>query len=167
MAKVTRTDGPGKAALLALIAEAKDKHVKVGFLPSAKYENGMPVAYVAIIHEKGCAAKGIPPRPFFGPTIDRCGKEWRTMAVEMAAMVLKGQLTITQLLERLALVAEGNVAETIAQKTSPPLKPRTIEARKRKRLRGFKVGSFDKPLQESGVLFTSVTSSPVYDGKGE
>ena len=167
MAKVTRKDGPGKMALLRLIREAKDKHIKVGFLPSATYENGVPVAYIAIIHEKGCATKGIPPRPFLGPTIDRCGKGWRSMAVKMAGQVLKGQMTITQMLEQLGLVAAGNVAETIAQKASPPLKEKTVEARKRKRLRGFKVGSFTKPLQESGVLFNSVTSSPVYEGKGE
>lgn len=50
--------------------------LRVGFLETAKYEDGTPVAAVAAINNFGAPGAGIPARPFFTETVDRGASEW-------------------------------------------------------------------------------------------
>ena len=164
--RVVRKDGPGKAQLRALLQGLKTQHVHVGFLETAKYESGTPVAYVAAIHEYGCPEVNIPPRPFFAPTVAARQTEWQALAKQLGKEVLAGNRTSAQLLEALGLVAAGNVAETITAVTSPALAESTIINRLRRRAVGSP-GNIGKPLVDTGILLSSVTAGPVTDGKGE
>ena len=50
MAKAHREPGPGKAKLEKLLRELGPMSARVGFLETAKYDTGTPVAHVAMIH---------------------------------------------------------------------------------------------------------------------
>lgn len=148
-----RRKGPGLARLVAAIKELDGVQGKTGWFETAKYATGVPVAYVATIHEFGAeitfdnGAKAIiPARPFMRPTVAAKGKQWTALLGEGAKSVLTGGATPLQVMEAVALRAAGDVAKTISEITSPPLSPLTI-ARK---------GS-TKPLVDTGQLIQSVT----------
>lgn len=156
--KITRTKGQGAEQLRMLLGGISNKVGKVGFFPSSVYEDGTPVAYVATIQEYGVAQKGIPPRPFMRPTIEKQRMTWRAIADQGARSMLAGKATGDQVLEAIGLKAAGDIRRTISQIQSPALKPETIAAR----LRGYKdkktVGNLTKPLVHTGTLINAVSS---------
>lgn len=99
----------------------------------------------------------IPPRPFMRPTMAREKQAWLQIMGDGAKKVFLGTVSAKQVMEAVALRAAGDIAKTIAQLTSPPLKPSTIAARKRKMSDKKTVGSLTKPLVASGLLIQSVT----------
>lgn len=103
---------------------------RVGWFESSKYPDGTPVAYIGTIQEFGYAAGGIPPRPFFRPTITVQQIVWRGLALQAATGMIKGNRTAFQVFELLGLQAEGDVRKTISQITTPPLSLLTLMARK-------------------------------------
>jgi hypothetical protein len=137
---------------------------KVGFLETAKYDNGTPVAYVAVIHENGVPEKNIPPRPFMGPTADRCRTKWRDGMRLLAKGVAAGGVTLRGAMEVLGADAVEDVVESILAVTSPALSEKTTAARRRKMdaeraedESGLRVVRYeDKPLQETDVMLESV-----------
>lgn len=158
MAKVRRVPGPAADRFKVAMAElAKDKVAKVGWFESAVYENGTPVALVAAVHEFGAPSKNIPPRPFFRPTIAREEGAWRDLARRGAKAILNGTTTAQNALEALGGKAAGDVAKTIASITSPPLKPATINAKRRRRADKKTVGGLSKPLVDTGLMISSLT----------
>lgn len=134
---------------------------KVGFFDTAKYADGTPVAYVASIHEFGAAEQGIPPRPFFRPTIAERSAEWTKQFGQGARAVAKGTFTASQVMDAVGLGAAGDVAKTIAGITTPPLKDATIAARRRRyanpKLGKKTKGNLAKPLVDTAVMVNSVT----------
>jgi hypothetical protein len=103
---------------------------RVGWFESAKYEDGTPVAYVATIQEFGYAAGGIPPRPFFRPTITEQQGAWRTLIGQAVKGMIAGNRTAYQTMELLGLQGAGDVRKTISKITAPPLSLLTLMARK-------------------------------------
>lgn len=119
---------------------------KVGWLESASYADGTPVAYVATIHEFGAPSQGIPARPFMRPTVAEKGQSWVDLLGQGAKASMNGGPTPEAVLEAVTLRAAGDVAKSIRAVSSPPLKPATV-ARK----------GFDKPLVDTGQMLQSVT----------
>lgn len=140
---VKRT-GPGVAKLVAALAELDGVQAKTGWFETAKYDTGVPVAYVATIQEFGSGA--IPARPFMRPTVAAKRQEWLGLLADGARAVLTGGANPVQVMEAVALQAAGDVAKTIQGITSPPLSPLTV-ARK----------GFNKPLVDTGLMMQSVT----------
>lgn len=143
---VTRT-GPGTAKVLETLKGLDGLEGKVGWFESAHYpaENGgVPVAYVATIHEFGTSR--VPARPFMRPAVAEYGQEWMDLIAQGAAASMTGGPSPADVLELVMLQAAGNVAEKIAAVTSPPLSPVTI---KRK--------GHEKPLVDTGQMMQSVT----------
>lgn len=103
---------------------------RVGWFESAKYEDGTPVAYVATIQEFGYAAGGIPPRPFFRPTIAEQQGAWRTLIGQAVKGMINGKRSPYQVMELLGLQGAGDVRKTISLITAPPLSLLTLMARK-------------------------------------
>jgi len=99
----------------------------------------------------------IPPRPFMRPTIDREKNNWLNAMAEGAKDVLAGKVSAGEVMEDVAMRAAADVAKTITQVYSPPLKPATIAARRRKMSNQKIVGSLDKPLVASGIMLATVT----------
>jgi hypothetical protein len=177
MATVTRSNPRGFEVLLGKLKELNGIESRVGWFPSARYEDGTPVALAASVNEFGHGP--IPPRPFFRPTIAAEQQAWAGYAAQGAKAVLNSKLTGFQVMDGLGERAQEDVKETINQITSPPLSPITLELRAMKhmdpnlrvtasvvgqvaakvRQPGYKLasGTPDKPLIDSKLLINSLT----------
>ncbi|MHC5539496.1 hypothetical protein ACYOEI_14860 [Singulisphaera rosea] len=175
--KIERSNPKAFETLTNRLKELAGIETKVGWFPSAVYEDGTSVAMVASVQEFGHGP--IPPRPFFRPTIAEQKSAWAENAAQGARAVLKGSLTAFQVLDALGERAQEDVKETINQITSPPLSPITLEIRAMKhknpylkvtgtlvgqvaakvRQPGYKLasGTPDKPLIDSKTLITTLT----------
>lgn len=166
MGKMTRR-GPGGTSiparaplaqkLVANVGALAGVEGQVGWFESAKYPNGMPVAYVAAIHEFGHAAGGIPPRPFFRPTIAAQTGEWSRQFGRAATAVANGKIEPVPAMTQLAALAAGDVADAISKLTTPALKESTVNARRRKRADKKTTGGLTKPLVDTGIMLTTLT----------
>ena len=145
------------ARLRAAYNTLNGAELRVGWFATNKYEDGTPVAYVAVIHEFGAPKAGIPPRPFMRPTIAREENNWRAFAEEESKAIVQGRSTAKEMLEKLGLNASGEIARTLSEVTTPALKPGTVAAKVRKMADKSTVGASDKPLVETGILLDTVT----------
>lgn len=155
MAKMHHTPGPAVKALQAAIKGLGGAQARVGWFPSAKYENGTPVALVAVVQEFGSPKKGIPPRPFMRTTAEAKRAEWQKDSHVLAKAVVNGQMPPEAVMQGLAQKAEGDVRRTISKVSTPPLSERTIEARARRHSKGK---ASTKPLVGQGILLNTLTS---------
>lgn len=155
MAKVRHTPGPGAKALAVAIKGLQGQQARVGWFPSAKYENGTPVALVAVVQEYGSPSKGIPPRPFMRTTADEKRAEWQRDSHVLAKAVVNGTMAPDAVLQGLAQKAEGDVRRAISKVSTPPLSERTIAARARRHSKGK---ASTKPLVDTGLLLNTLTS---------
>lgn len=142
----------GLKAVEVHLKELDGLNAKVGWFETARYPDGTSVAYVATIQEFGSGK--IPPRPFMRPAIRDHGKEWIDGLANGARAVVKGDATAENVLEAVALVAAGNVAEKIAAVTTPKLADATIANRQRRSASGK---ASTKPLVDTGQMIGSVT----------
>ncbi len=152
-----------------------NKEAKVGWFPAAQYENGTPVAYVALIQEKGAPEAGIPARPFIGPTVDKHQSEWVELLGAGAASVMRGKHTADDVLTMVGAQVVGDIQEQIASNSVQALSPVTLVLRKWRRegrvITGKTVGEAAAayandpsiiggvnadPLQDSGLLIDSI-----------
>jgi len=152
MAKVKRIQRQEYLTALRALDGSK-LQAKVGFFASAHYPDGTPIAYIATIQEFGFPAGGIPSRSFIRSTInEKKGSDWKkTMAGGGKAVVL-GKLAPSDVLEMMALQAEGNIRKKITKITEPPLSERTLAGR---RSRG---NGSTKPLNDTGAMLAHLTS---------
>ena len=164
MAKVTRSNPQAFETLNARIKELQGKQAQAGWFKSAVYPNGTPVAYVAAIQELGSAPQGIPPRPFMRPAISKNKAAWLKIMERGAQAVLKGQMTIGDVMGLVSTRAADDVAKAIVAVTTPPLKRATILARLRKRKDKTLTPTIQKPLVDTGLMLASV-SHVVEDAK--
>jgi hypothetical protein len=168
MATVRRTNPAAFDTLRAHLKELDGITAKAGWFESSKYESGQSVAEIAAIQEFGAhitrfGSKAgdytvvIPPRPFMRPTVARESQNWMNLLASGARAVLKGNTTAIDVMNSVASRAAGDIAKSIAQVFSPPLKPSTIAARRRRLSDKTTIGNLDKPLVDSGIMITSVT----------
>lgn len=129
--------------------------LQVGFLESAKYADGTPVAQVAIVQEFG--TDHIPPRPFMRTTAAEKTNEWVAQFGKGAKAVANGRLTTQQVMDAMGLAIAGDIKKTIAGITSPPLKESTVKARQRRYADKKTRGNLAKPLVDTAVMINSVT----------
>lgn len=170
MTEIKRGNPKGFETLAARLKELDGIETRVGWFPSAKYENGTPVAYVAAIQEFGHGP--IPPRPFFRPTIMAEENNWRQYAAQGARAVLKGAATAHDVMDGLGERAQEDVKETINQITAPPLSPITLELRAMKhknpglKITGTLVGEVARKVRQPGYQLASGTpDKPLIDSK--
>jgi hypothetical protein len=156
--KVKRTPGPGAERLRLLLDTVSDKVGKVGFFETSKYEDGTPVAYVAVIQEFGAPEKGIPPRPFMRTTVEAREGDWQAIARQGAEAMLAGKATGDQVLEAIGMKAAGDIRRTISQISTPALAQSTVDARRRGKADKQTVGALTKPLVDTGTLINAVQS---------
>ncbi len=154
---IRKTNARGWAILESALRALKDIELKVGWFSTNRYENGVSVALVALVHEFGSRVLGIPPRPHMRPTIEREEENWRRFIVQESKKVLAGNQTVEGMFEALGLNASGEIAKTISEIFAPPLKPQTIIAKARKMAKSGLVGALDKPLVETGQMMETVT----------
>lgn len=144
--------------MLKAIKDLDRKQARVGFFENSKYEDGTPVAYVATIQEFGYAGGGIPPRPFFRPTIEEQRNAWRQTLAKGAKAAVNGRLAVQMMLEQFGMMAAGDIKKTIAAVTQPALKQSTLDARQRRKKTP---GVSTKPLVDTGFMLSQVSSDVV------
>lgn len=100
------------------VAKIKRAHtLRVGFLETAKYEDGTPVAAVAAINNFGAPGAGIPARPFFTETVDRGAGEW---GEKFAKIFKQTGGDAETALKFLGVEVEKDLREAIINMKSPP-----------------------------------------------
>lgn len=164
------------ARLSEIAKQVEGKEAQIGWFPNARYEDGTPVAYVALIQEKGAPEVGIPPRPTIEPTFDQESAKWRdTMAAGMRA-VIRGNVSGDEVLEAVGQQAVGDIKQAIVTVSAPPLSPITVLLRRWKKegrkitgatvgeaaraiANGEEPGSDDKPLNATGLMLATLTNT--------
>lgn len=131
------------------ISDVKNMTAKVGFFESAKYEDGTPVASVAVWNEYGSPTKNQPPRPFMRPAMNNQG-QWKTIFLSASKQAWKDG-NFKRPFELVAMTVQGNIKENISNLKSPALSPNTLAIR---RAEG---NNSDKPLMDTQYMLKSVT----------
>lgn len=165
---------------LAKIPEGfKDRESKIGWFPGARYEDGTPVAYVAIIQEKGAPSVSIPARPYIRPTIQSRKAEWAKLLAHGVKAKINGEMSAEQVLNLVGEQGAGDIRKKISEIQEPELSPITVMLRSMRRadanlhVTGKTVGEAaervkagdkpdagtpTKPLVDEGLLLNSCTS---------
>ena len=127
--------------------------VTAGFLETAKYSDGTPVAAVAAQNEFGNPAKNIPSRPFFRNAVKTNEQKWEKAAGQLMLSVIEGKIPKEQALDQLGQLIKGDIQESILDGDFESLKQSTLDARQsRKRTAGVA----NKPLIDTGHMMRSV-----------
>ncbi len=119
--------GPGHR-ILAALATLGEFQARVGWFSSAKYRNGVAVAYIAAIQEFGYAPKNIPPRLGLRDMLKKNEGEYRTLANQLVKAVVNG-MSAKDALIAIGGKAEGDVRKTITRDGIEPLKKSTLQNR--------------------------------------
>lgn len=160
-----------------------DEKLYVGFPESAKYDDDTPVAGIAAVQEFGSTKRGIPPRPFMRPTVEKYESEWVNFIESGVEDAVIGNGNFSDKLEMLGLLVSGQIKKTISEVYDPPLSNITLALRKLRSLEveitGSVVGSVakaikkgetkvgqlgdhsevsTKPLVDTGIMISSVSS---------
>ncbi|MCL6399124.1 hypothetical protein EXT62_19885 [Pectobacterium carotovorum subsp. carotovorum] len=152
-----RSSGGENVARIRRELAALDKmQARVGWMESARYADGKPVAGIAVVQEYGSEKMGIPPRSFMRSTQAEKKGDWdKTMKSGFSA-VMRGTRTSAQLMEAIGGLASGDVRKKITQIFTPPLATSTLKARARRASGKAKIISV-KPLNDSGYMLTTLT----------
>lgn len=160
-----------KVGLTTVVDKVAKTIEALGYLQSRRVMVGVPGekagrregkidnASLAYIHENGAPEVGIPARPFLVPGVRDVQPRivgYLNQAMTAALDGDKGKVERT--LNAVGLVAQNSVRGKITAGLSPPLKPATIAARRR-RFKGRKamVAADVKPLLDTGQLRASIT----------
>lgn len=142
--------------------------VRVGWREDTKYDDGTPVYKIAQIQEYGAripvtdkmrkwfAVQGfplskhtteivIPPRAFIRQTSDNNKKKWVEQFRNNLVKVLDGKMTFEQAMNRLGVVIQGDIKETISTFSEPHNSPMTIAMKGK-----------DTPLRDTEIMLTTV-----------
>lgn len=114
--------------------------VRVGYTLSDTEQGGFPLYMLALIHELGSPAKGIPPRPFIRNAMKNADK-WRALFNKG----LKQELPLEQNLKRVREMMITDLKDSFTKYQYEPNKPATIRAKKS-----------DRPLIDTGTLRSGV-----------
>ena len=136
--------GDKLAAALAKISQGVSQPalLRVGFLESARYPDGKPVAMIAAIQDFGAPSRGIPPRPFFRNMVKAKKGEWPKA---IADLLKANDYDAVKVLGIAGEAIGGQLRQSIIDTNEPPLAPSTI---KRK--------GFAKPLIQTSVMINSI-----------
>lgn len=137
-------------ALNAAAANLQNLQLKAGFMEGATYPDGTPVPMVAAVNEYGDPARNQPPRSFFRNAIAEHEAEWHD---DIGRGIADGR-PVDEVLNAVGEVIVGDIVQSISTLMDPPLSPRTIQARRdRKVLRNMST----KPLVDTKVMIRAVT----------
>ena len=98
-------------SLAVLLEKARSLPVvKVGVPKAAgKYEEGVPIAVVAAVHEFGSLARNIPARPFLNPGLENTVKKLPRLFKAFMPKVLDGAMSVENFAEFIGELAVSEV----------------------------------------------------------
>ena len=122
----------GGARLNRFLRQAKSaksvKSVEVGYFSTAKYPDGTPVAFVAVVNEFGTKNGRIPERPSFRNAIRGAGKDLTPILV--ANINPKTMALDVKTAGKIGLAMQGRIQRSITTLRTPANAPSTIAAKK-------------------------------------
>lgn len=148
--KTKRTTHVDVAGLMKKLGKLQ---TRVGWFEGKLYPDGTPVALVATVQEYGSPANGIPPRPFFRPTVSAQRTAWKKIIADGTKAMLRGSVGPVQVMEGVGLQAQGDFKKAIAKVTTPPLAKGTLRART---LRNGGKAASAKPLNDTGYMLATL-----------
>lgn len=141
--------------LNGVIKELSSKVIKTGYFEHSKYEDGTPVAFVAMVQEEGSLIQNIPPRPTLRPSMAKNKQTYADALQRGVKASINGDIELNGVLEQIGMLSAGHVGEEIRSMNDPPLSIKTIQARARRASSGM---ASSKPLVDTGQMLQSVTS---------
>lgn len=127
--------------------DTRDRIVLVGIPGNDQQPTGESTAGIARVHEFGSPKKNIPERSFLRAGIRAANEELIALSKRDMKKVVRGKMTMTMAMNRLGVMAVGQVQKYIGQSENfAPLSARTIAEK----------GS-DKPLIDTGNMRQSIT----------
>jgi hypothetical protein len=141
------TDISGGDGLLRYLEDLAERTgngetLRVGFLESATYPDGTPVAAIALNNEVGNPANNQPPRPFFRKTIAENSHGWGAL---VTAGLQANDMDGTRALSLAGEVIVGQIQQSIRDFTDPGNADSTIKAK-----------GYDAPLRHTKHMLNSV-----------
>lgn len=126
------------------------RQIDVGWFNDAKYANGIPVAWIAMLNEYGYMTTGKyqgyhPPRPFFRSFLKEYITNVLSDVAPKVALVAEGKMSWPALHAQIGQKLVEWVRKKIIETNSPHNTPLTIS------LKGF-----DDPLIETGKMYDTV-----------
>lgn len=110
--------------------EARDTRVRVGVLSSEGGEqitqSGATILQIALIHEFGAPAAGIPRRSFIRDTVDEKQSEISAATAKLLRQVVTGRMTLERALGLLGAQTVALIRERMRTSIPPPLAPQTV-----------------------------------------
>jgi hypothetical protein len=91
------------------------------------------------------------------PAMQNNLNQYQTIAARSAKAILNGAMTAGQAMGLLGEQARANIQLAIRNVKSPPLKPATVAARRRKYANKNVTGLLTKPLIDTGLMLATVT----------
>lgn len=165
--KVRKERGRDYVIFTKFIKDSEEnKALKVGFLGKAEEPgSGFPVAKAAYISEFGFPKKNIPPRPYFRPAIKKNERKWGVYLYNQFKKAVLGELEFWQAFERLGLMVQSDIQQSIDAVHSPSLKWSTIRARYRRRSKGYKK-AFERENKATGGIVGIRKAKKARDASG-
>lgn len=136
--------------ITSAVAKAGAAEVRVGVIGSDAEQqhpdSGLTVAEIALIHEYGSDAAGVPARSFIGRTFDKRSRLITSMIAQAASNVIHHQSSMVPELEKMGRRLAAEIRQTILSGVSPELAQATIDKK-----------GHDHPLIDSGVLVDAIS----------
>lgn len=138
------------------IEKIKNAKVSVGWFEDTKYDDGTKVGDVAFWQEYG-TRRGIPQRPFMRPAKFYNEEKWERLLKQEVRKDIESGKPLTDAMEKLGAVVQGDIQYEITMVKEPPLKPSTIKARLRRKSNPTVTATITKPLIDTGTMLSSVS----------
>ena len=151
MPKFSRT-GDGFKKLMESLEDIDATKLKTGWLESARYDDGTPVAGIMYQNEVGNPSRSIPARPFMRPAISDNEGKWSSTTGRGFKAVVDGKKTADEVMNALGLQVVGDIKNAIVGGDHAALSPVTIALRKHrndgKNIGGAFVGAVAAAIKE-------------------
>lgn len=121
------SDGTKLVKALEKLGGNKDGTLRAGYLESATYPDGTPVAFVALIQDAGAPKAGIPPRPFFRNMVAAKSPNW---PVSVANLLKLHDYDTEKVLNLMGAGIVGQLRQSVIDLVAPPLSPVTLMLRR-------------------------------------
>lgn len=173
---VKRVQGSGAKTLDVLVKGLANKEGMVGWFSEARYQDGSPVAGIAVVQEFGSPKMKIPPRSFMRTTVAEKREKWAKIIADASKAILKGNETPQNAMLALATQAKDDIKTKIRDIRDPALSPITLGLRKYKLglipgfgpgpVTGRTVGIIASMLSRGTLSASGVSDKPLIEPPG-
>ena len=138
------------------IKNLKNIHILTGWGEQAKYDKNLSIGYVMYLNNQGYKNKDtnfiIPSRPFMNNCITKNYIKWKQTTIHLLHNLITKNLKFDNIVAQIKMIMIGDLKQSIKDMNTPPNAPYTIKKK-----------GFNKPLVDTGVALSSITSEEKYE----